>query len=80
MIIKKNTEIWLAKSIFDHNFRTKFFSHMQFLQNAKGQASAYEMCDHTRTPLHTPKTLEMYKKKHVLFDSKSFKVCGRLHV
>ena len=23
------------------------------------QASAYEACDHTRMPLHTPKTLEM---------------------
>ena len=27
------------------------------------QASAYEACDRTRTPLHTPKTLETCKKK-----------------
>ena len=32
------------------------------------QASAYEVCDRTCTPLHTPKTLETCKKKHTLFD------------
>ena len=32
------------------------------------QASAYEACDRKRMPLHMPKTLEMYKKKHALFD------------
>ena len=26
------------------------------------QASAYDVCDHTHVPLHTPKTLEMCKK------------------
>ena len=31
------------------------------------QASAYEVCDRMCTPLHTPKTLEMCKKKHALF-------------
>ena len=41
------------------------------------QASAYEACDRTRTPLHMPKTLETCKKKHVLFNSKSFKVIAR---
>ena len=44
------------------------------------QALAYEVCDRTHTPLYTTKTLEMCKRKHVLFDSKSFKVCGRSHV
>ena len=44
------------------------------------QALRYEVCYHTCTPLHTPKTLEMCKKEHALFDSKSFKVCGRSHV
>ena len=44
------------------------------------QASAYEACDRTRTSLHTPKTLETCKKKHALFDLKSFKVCGRSHL
>ena len=43
------------------------------------QASAYELCDGTRMPLRTPKTLETCKKKYVLIDSKSFKVCGRSH-
>ena len=42
-------------------------------------ASTYEACNHTRMPLHMPKTLQMPKKKHALFYSKSFKVCGRLH-
>ena len=32
--IKKNTEIWLAESIFDHNLRIKFFPCMRFSQNA----------------------------------------------
>ena len=32
------------------------------------QALAYEACDRTRTPLHMPKTLEMCKKEHALFD------------
>ena len=32
----KKTKIWLAKSIFGHNLRTRFFPHMWFLQNAKG--------------------------------------------
>ena len=32
------------------------------------QASAYEACDHTRMPLHTPKTLiRDMLKKHTLF-------------
>ena len=33
-----------------------------------------------RMPLHTPKTSETRKKKHALFDSENFKVCGRSHV
>ena len=33
-----------------------------------------------RTPPQTPKTLETCKKKHGLFDSESFKACGRSHV
>ena len=32
------------------------------------QALAYEASDRTRTPLHTPKTWETCKEKHVLFD------------
>ena len=32
----KNTKIWLAKSIYGHKLKTRFFSHMWFLQNAKG--------------------------------------------
>ena len=36
--------------------------------------------DRMRTPLHTLRTLETCKKKHVLFDSESFKVCGRSQV
>ena len=32
------------------------------------QASAYEACDRTHTPPHTPETLETCKKKHALFD------------
>ena len=28
----------------------------------------HETCDRTRTPLHTPKTLETCKEKHALFD------------
>ena len=44
------------------------------------QVSAYEACDRTRTPLHTLKILERCKRKHALFDSKSFKVCGKSHV
>ena len=44
------------------------------------QVSAYEACDRTRTPLHTRKRLETCKRKHALFDSKSFKVCGKSHV
>ena len=43
-------------------------------RRAGTQVLAYEACDHTRTPLDTP------KKKHALFDSKSFKVCGSLPV
>ena len=38
------------------------------------QASVYEVCDATHMPLHTPKTLEPCKKKHTLFDKKSFKL------
>ena len=43
-------------------------------RRAGTQVSAYEAYDRTRTPLDTP------KKKHALFDSKSFKVCGSLPV
>ena len=32
------------------------------------RSPAYEACDRTRTPLHTPKTLETCKEKHPLFD------------
>ena len=30
----KNTEIWLAESIFGHNLTASFFSHIWFSQNA----------------------------------------------
>ena len=32
----KNTEIWLEKSIFGHNFRTKFSQHMQNFYHISG--------------------------------------------
>ena len=32
----KNTEISLAKSVFDYNLRTRFFPSMQFSQNVSG--------------------------------------------
>ena len=31
-------------------------------------AQAYEACNRMRMPLHTPKTLKMWKKKPALFD------------
>ena len=31
------------------------------------QALAYEACDHTRMPLHMPKTLETCKKRHLVW-------------
>ena len=32
---EENTQIWLAKSIFDHKLRTGIFLNMQFLQILK---------------------------------------------
>ena len=52
----------------------------KFLSISLIQVSAYEACNRTRTPLHTLKRLERCKRKHALFDSKSFKVCGKSHV
>ena len=42
-------------------------SNIRYLQK-NVQGSAYEACVHTHMPLYTPKTLEMYKKKHALLD------------
>ena len=35
-LLLKKTKAYLAASIFDHNLRTIFFPHMQFLHNVKG--------------------------------------------
>ena len=42
---------------------TGLFERFSNYMNNMFQASAYEACDRTRTPLHTPKTLETCNKK-----------------
>ena len=37
-------------------------THLRAFKSSVKQASAYEVCDRTRTFLHTPKTLETCKK------------------
>ena len=46
------------------------------LHYSSTQASAYEVCDHTHTPLHMPKTLETCRKKHILFDKCNLHQCN----
>ena len=46
------------------NYDTECSNHHIYIY----QASAYEAWDRTRTPLHTPKTLETCKRKLVLLD------------
>ena len=53
--ITRNNSV-LAYNFFDEKNTVKL--KVKNLQ----QASVYEACDRTRTPKHTPKTLEMCKK------------------
>ena len=56
--IKQKLYIWFSWTKFEICFMVM-------------QASAYEACDHTRTPLHTPKLLETCKKSTLCFIQKA---------
>ena len=77
---------WPWRYVFLKSMRIYYFivsivsRKHQLLGFSGNQASAYEACSRTRTPLHISKILEMCKEKHALFDWKSFKVCNRSHV